>query len=133
MIEDRAPRTANRTVADNWNNSFAGARGPIIIDDFELLQWSAPSERNPRVTMISGSAIYDVGPMTIDVTGYTEIKSHSATTGGKGAFVSAIAGPLLAFAAAAVVAITIWILPVPDRPIFATGPLAGHSLLHFPR
>ena len=132
MIEDRALRTVSRTVADNRNNSIAGPRGPVIIDDFQLLQRSADRVRNPRVTVISGSAIH-AEPVTIDVTDYAEIKSHAPTTDRTDTFLSAIAGPLLAFTAAAVVAVTVWILPAPDRPIFAAGPLAGHSLLHFPR
>lgn len=133
MIEDRALKTVSRTVADNRNNSIAGPRGPVIIDDFQLFQRSADRVRNPRVTVISGSAIHAAEPVTIDVTDYAEIKPHSPTTDRTDTFLSAIAGPLLAFTAAAVVAITVWMLPAPDRPIFAAGPLAGHSLLHFPR
>jgi hypothetical protein len=133
MIEDRALRTVSRTVVDNRNNSIAGSCGLVVIDDFQLFQRSADRVRNPRVTMISGLAIHAAEPVTIDVTDYAEIKSHSPTPDRTDSFLSAIAGPLLAFTAAAVVAITVWILPAPDRPIFAAGPLSGHSLLHFPR
>jgi hypothetical protein len=133
MIEDRALRTARRTVADYRNNSIAGPRGPIVIDDFQPLERFTRGEHNQRVTVVSGSAVYDTAPVMIDVTDYTEIESDSASIGRTDRFLRSVAGPLLTFAAAAVVAITISILPAPDRPTFPDGPLAGHSLLHFPR
>jgi hypothetical protein len=132
MIEDRTLRTASRTVADDRNNFIVGPRGPTM-DNFQLLDRFACRERNPRVTVVSGSAAYDAEPVTIDVTDYVEIKSHSATIGRTARFLCSVAGPLLAFVAAAVVAITVSILPAPDLPAPLAGPLSGHSLLHFPR
>lgn len=132
MIDDRTLRTASRTVADDRDNFIVGPRGPTI-DDFQLLDRFAGRERNPRVTVVSGSAAHDAEPVTIDVTDYVEIKSHSATIGSTDRFLRRVAGPLLAFAAAAVVAITVSILPAPDLPAPLAGALSGHSLLHFPR
>ena len=132
MIEDRTLRTASRTVADDRNNFIVGPRGPTM-DNFQLLDRFACRERNPRVTVVSGSAAYDAEPVTIDVTDYVEIKSHSATIGRTDRFLRSVAGPLLAFAAAAVVAITVSLLLMPDLPAPLAGPLSGHSLLHFPR
>lgn len=133
MIDVRALGTVSRMVADDRNNLIVGPHGPVMTDDFQLLRRSAHRERNPRVTVISGSAVYDAEALTIDVTDYAEIEAHSPATDRTGAFLRAIAGPLLTVSAAAVVAIAVWFLPAPDRPIFAAGPLAGHSLLHFPR
>ena len=72
MIEDRTLRTASRTVADDRNNFIVGPRGPTM-DDFQLLDRFACRERNPRVTVVSGSAAYDAEPVTIDVTDYERL------------------------------------------------------------
>jgi hypothetical protein len=49
------------------------------------------------------------------------------------AFLRAAVGDGIVLAAAAAVAITLLVLPAPDRPAPIAGPLTGHSLLHFPR
>jgi hypothetical protein len=133
MIEHRTLRTANRTVAGNENNLIIAPRGPILTDDFELLQRPGRRERSPRVTVISGTAAYGAEPVTIDVTDYAEIKDPAQTAKRTDPFLRSAAGPLLGFAAAAVVAITVSLTPASDRPVSLTGPLSGHSILHFPR
>jgi hypothetical protein len=118
MIEHRTLRTASGIAADHHSN---------------LIMGPAYRDRDPRVTVVSGSALYNAEPMTIDVTDYAEIKSPSAPVGKTGPFLRSAVGPLLAFAAAALLAITVSLTPAPDRSIFPDGPLAGQSLLHFPR
>jgi hypothetical protein len=132
MIEHRTLRTANRTVADDQDNLIVGPRGPLI-DDFELLQRPARRERSPRVTVVSGSAAYEAEPATIEVTDYAEIKAPAQTAKRTNSFLRSAAGPLLAFAAAAVVAITVSLTPASHGPVSLAGPLSGHSILHFPR
>ena len=48
-------------------------------------------------------------------------------------FLRSLVGPLVVFAAAAVVAITFSLAPASDGPAPIAGPLSGHSILHFPR
>jgi hypothetical protein len=133
MIEHRTVGTAARMAADRQNSFIVGPRGPVLIDGFEHLDGPARRERSPRLTVVSGSADYNARPMTIDVTDYREIKAPAQTAKRTDPFVGSVVGPLLAFAAAAVVAITFSLTPAPERPAFPTGPLSGHSLLHFPR
>lgn len=104
-----------------------------LSDDFQLLERFADRERNPRRTVISGSADYGARPVTIDLTDYVEIKAPPQTAKRANPFLHAAVGPLIAFAAAAVVAATLSVLPAPDRPALVAGPLSGHSILHFPR
>lgn len=133
MIEYRTLRTASRSAADHHCNLILGPRGPLWMNDFEVPQGSATPERRPRVTVISGSGPYDDEPTTIDVGDYTEIKAPAATVRKTDPFLSAVAGPTLVFVAALLVAIMISLMPASDSPIFLDGPLAGQSLLHFPR
>ena len=133
MIEHRTVGTASGTVADNKDSFVIGPRTPILIGAFEPLERPARGGRSPRLAVISGSAAYNAPPMTIDVTDYREIKAPAQTAKRTDPFVGSVVGPLLAFAAAAVVAITFSLAPAPERPAFPTGPLSGHSLLHFQR
>jgi hypothetical protein len=49
-------------------------------------------------------------------------------------FLSAAAGPLGVLAAVVMVTSTILVVPPADRPALVdSGPISGHSLLHFPR
>ena len=71
--------------------------------------------------------------MIIDVTDYREIKAPAQTAKRTDRHLRSVVGPLVVFAAAAVIAITFSLTPAPERPAFPTGPLSGHSLLHFQR
>ena len=62
MIERRTPRTASRTVADPQNKLIVGARGPVLMDDLQLLERQVQRVRKPRVTVLSGSAGYGAPP-----------------------------------------------------------------------
>jgi hypothetical protein len=65
--------------------------------------------------------------------GTPEASAHPQIGEKTEAFLRSVAGPLFVLATAAVVAITLSVLPAPDRPAPIVGPLSGHSLLHFPR
>jgi hypothetical protein len=133
MIEHRTFGTASGTVADNKDSFVIGPRAPILIDAFEPLERPARGGRSPRLAVISGSAAYKAPPMTIDVTDYREIKAPARTAKRTNPFPRSAVGSLIVFAAAAVVAITLSVLPAADRPALVAGPLTGHSILHFPR
>jgi hypothetical protein len=132
MIERRTLRTASRTVADPQNKLIVRPRGPVLMNDLQLLERQAHRVRKPRITVISGSAGYDAPTPTIDVTDYSEIEAP-AQTAKRTDRLRSVVGPLVVFAAAAVVAITFSLTPASDGPAPVAGPLSGHSILHFPR
>ena len=133
MIDDRTLKTASRRAADSGDSFVIGPRAPILIDGFELRAGSQRRERGPRLTAVSGADYNAPPPMTIDVTDYREIQAPAQPAKRTDPFLRTVVGPLLAFAAAAVVAITFSLMPAPDGPAFPAGPLSGHSILHFPR
>lgn len=134
MIDDRTFETASRRAADSKDSFVIGPRAPILIDGFELRAGSQRRERKSRLTVVREAADYNAPPpMTIDVTDYREIQAPAQPAKRTDPFLRSAVGPLLAFAAAAVVAITFSLMPAPDGPAFPAGPLSGHSILHFPR
>lgn len=133
MIERRTLRTASPTVPDPQNKLIVGPRGPVPMDDLQLLERQAPRVRNPRITVLSGSAGYGAPTTTIDVTDYREIKAPAQTAKRTDRPLRSVVGPLVVFAAAAVVAITFSLTPASDGPAPVAGPLSGYSILHFPR
>jgi hypothetical protein len=130
MTEHCTLGTAARTAADRENSFFVGPSGPVLIDGFERLDGPARRERSLRLTVVSGSADYNARPMTIDAADYKEIKASAQTAHHP---LRSVVGPLVVFAAAAVVAITFSLTPASDGPAPVAGPLSGHSILHFPR
>jgi hypothetical protein len=106
MIEHRTVRTASRTRADPRNKLTVGPRGPVLMNDFQLLERQADRVRKPRITVIGGSAGYDAPTTTIDVTDYSEIKAPAQTAKRTDRHLRSVVGPLVVFAAAAVVAIS---------------------------
>jgi hypothetical protein len=133
MIEHRAIKTVSRTVADRPNKLIVEPRGPVLMGDFQLLKGQAHRVRKPRITVLSGSDGYDAPTTTINVTDYREIKASAQTAKRTDRSRFSAAGALVAFAAAAVVAITFSLTPASDGPAPVAGPLSGHSILHFPR
>jgi hypothetical protein len=133
MIEHRAIKTVSRTVADRPNQLIVEPRGPVLMGDFQLLKGQAHRVRKPRITVLSGSDGYDAPTTTINVTDYREIKASAQTAKRTDRSRFSAAGALVAFAAAAVVAITFSLTPASDGPVPVAGPLSGHSILHFPR
>jgi hypothetical protein len=123
----------SRTIADPRSKLIVEPRGRVLMDDLQLLERQAPRVRKPRITVLSGSAGYDAPTTTIDVTDYREIKAVAQTAKRTDRSQFSAAGALVAFAAAAVVAITLSLTPASDGPAPVDGPLSGHSILHFPR
>src|ERR1700719_4244299 len=106
MIERRTLRTASRTVADPQNKLIVGPRGPVLMDDLQLLGRQAHRVCKPRITVLSGSGGYDAPIATIDVTDYSEIKASAQTAKRTHRALSSIVGLWVVFAAATVIAIT---------------------------
>ena len=123
----------SRTIADPRIKLIVGPRGRVLMDDLQFLERQAPRVRKPRITVLSGSAGYDAPTTTIDVTDYREIKAVAQTARRTDRSRFSAACALVAFAAAAVVAITLSLTPASDGPAPVAGPLSGHSMLHFPR
>jgi hypothetical protein len=123
----------SRTIADPRSKLIVGPRGRVLMDDLQFLERQAPRVRKPRITVLSGSAGYDAPTTTIDVTDYREIKAVAQTARRTDRSRFSAACALVAFAAAAVVAITLSLTPASDGPAPVAGPLSGHSILHFPR
>jgi NAD(P)-dependent dehydrogenase (short-subunit alcohol dehydrogenase family) len=126
MIEHRTLSIASRAVADPANQLIVEPGGSALMDDLQLLEWQAQRVRKPRITVLSGSAGYDARTTTIDVTDYSEIKAFVRS-------LRSVVGSLVVFVAAAVLAITLSLMPASDGPGRVAGPLSGHSILHFPR
>ena len=135
MIERRTLRTASQTVADPQNKLIVGPRGPLLMDDLQLLERQAHRVRKPRITVLSGSAGYGAPTTTIDVTDYSEIKASAQTAKRTHRALSSIVGLWVVFTAATVIAIklSLSLAPASDGPAPVDGPLSGHSILHFPR
>jgi hypothetical protein len=122
----------SRTIADPRSKLIVGPRGRVLMDDLQFLERQAPRVRKPRITVLSGSAGYDAPTTTIDVTDYREIKAPAQTAKRTDRSLSSAAA-LVAFATAAVIAITLSLAPGSDGPAPVDGPLSGRSILHFPR
>ena len=70
-------------VADNQNSLTAGPRGPVLMQDFHLIEklTSFNRERIPeRVVHAKSSGAYGVFRVTKDMTPYTAAKFLSAVT-----------------------------------------------------
>ena len=133
MTEHPILSTGSRMAPDRRNKLMGSARELVLMDDFQLPGNQARRLRKPRITVISGSASYDAPTTTIDVTDYREIKAPVQTAKRTDHSLRFIVGPLVVFAAAAVVAITLSLAPASDGPAPIAGPLSGHSILHDPR
>ncbi len=73
--------SAGIPVADNQNSLTAGARGPLLVQDWQLFEKHAHfnRERIPeRVVHAKGSAAYGTFTVTKDITKYTKAKLFSA-------------------------------------------------------
>jgi catalase len=120
-------------VADNQNRLAAWPRDLVLTQDFHPAEKLAcqNGERNPKHA--KGSAASANLTATDNVSRHRTFKSRTQIGKKTEAFLRAAVGPSFVVAAAAVVAITLSLVPAPDRPVFLAGPLSGHSLLHFPR
>jgi catalase len=69
--------TAGAPIADNQNSLSAGPRGPLLMQDWQLLEKLAHQNREripERVVHAKGSAAYGTLTITNDVTRYTKAK-----------------------------------------------------------
>jgi catalase len=72
--------TAGAPVADNQNSLSAGLRGPLLMQDYQLIEKLAHQNREripERVVHAKGSAAYGTFTVTQDVTAYTKAKLFS--------------------------------------------------------
>ncbi len=81
MTEDKTLTTASGIpVADNQNSLTAGERGPILMQDFYLMEKLAHfnRERIPeRVVRAKGAAAFGTFTVTHDITRYTKAQLFS--------------------------------------------------------
>ncbi len=73
----RLTTTAGNPVADNQNSISAGARGPLLLQDYQLIEKLAHQNREripERVVHAKGSGAYGTLTITNDVTKYTRAK-----------------------------------------------------------
>ena len=68
------------SVADNQNSVTAGPRGPVLMQDFHLLEKLAHQNREripERTVHAKGSGAYGTLTVTNDITKYTKVKALS--------------------------------------------------------
>lgn len=69
--------TAGVPIADNQNSLSAGPRGPLLLQDYELLEKLAHQNREripERVVHAKGSGAYGTFTATNNITKYTKAK-----------------------------------------------------------
>ncbi len=72
--------TAGAPIADNQNSLSAGPRGPLLLQDYQLLEKLAHQNREripERVVHAKGSGAYGTFTVTNDITKYTKAKLFS--------------------------------------------------------
>src|SRR5580698_8866816 len=72
--------TAGAPIADNQNSVTAGPRGPVLMQDFHLLEKLAHQNREripERTVHAKGSAAYGTLTVTKDIAKYTKVKALS--------------------------------------------------------
>lgn len=72
--------TAGSPVADNQNSLSAGSRGPLLMQDYQLIEKLAHQNREripERVVHAKGSGAYGTLKITHDITKYTKAKIFS--------------------------------------------------------
>jgi catalase len=81
MTEGKQLTTAQgNPIGDNQNSLTAGPRGPLLMQDYQLLEKMATfnRERVPeRVVHANGSGAYGIFTVTNDITKYTKAKIFS--------------------------------------------------------
>src|SRR6201995_1240232 len=76
-MNEHLTTTAGAPVADNQNSLTAGSRGPVLIQDYQLIEKLAHQNREripERVVHAKGSAAYGTLTITQDITRYTRAK-----------------------------------------------------------
>src|SRR3546814_15484266 len=76
--------TAGAPVADNQNSITAGPRGPVLMQDYQLLEKLAHQNREripERVVHAKGWGAFGTLTVTHDISRYTRAKLFGAETG----------------------------------------------------
>ena len=76
----RLTTTAGAPVADNQNSLTAGPLGPLLVQDYQLIEKLAHQNREripERVVHAKGSGAYGTFTVTKDITRYTKAKIFS--------------------------------------------------------
>ncbi|HSR08353.1 MAG TPA: catalase [Bryobacteraceae bacterium] len=79
-MSDRQTTTAGAPVADNQNTLTAGPRGPVLLEDYELLEKLAHQNREripERVVHAKGWGAFGTLTITHDISKYTRAKIFS--------------------------------------------------------
>jgi catalase len=79
-MNDRMTTTAGAPVADNQNSLTAGPRGPVLLEDYQLLEKLAHQNREripERVVHAKGWGAFGTLTVTHDITRYTRAKVFS--------------------------------------------------------
>src|SRR6266849_269623 len=69
--------SAGAPVVDNQNSVTAGARGPVLLQDYQLIEKLAHQNREripERVVHAKGSGAFGTFTVTRDITGYSRAK-----------------------------------------------------------
>ena len=77
MSKKTLTTTAGNPIADNQNSVTAGGRGPVLIQDYELIEKLAHQNREripERVVHAKGWGAHGIFTVTHDVTAYTKAK-----------------------------------------------------------
>jgi len=80
-MSERLTTTAGAPIADNQNSLTAGERGPILLQDYQLLEKLAHQNREripERVVHAKGWGAFGTLTVTHDITRYTRAKLFSA-------------------------------------------------------
>ena len=80
MDPKRLTTTAGAPIADNQNSITAGPRGPVLIQDYQLLEKLAHQNREripERVVHAKGWGAFGTLTVTHDITGYTKARVFS--------------------------------------------------------
>ncbi|WP_343699275.1 catalase [Caulobacter sp.] len=78
MTKTTLTTTAGAPIADNQNSQSAGPRGPLLMQDYQLLEKLAHQNREripERVVHAKGSAAYGTLKITHDISAYTKAKA----------------------------------------------------------
>jgi len=81
MSQDRLTTTAGAPVADNQNSLSAGPRGPLLLQDYQLLEKLAHQNREripERTVHAKGWGAHGTFTVTHDISKYTKAKIFSA-------------------------------------------------------
>ena len=80
MTKTTMTTTAGAPIADNQNSLSAGSRGPLLLQDYQLIEKLAHQNREripERVVHAKGSAAYGALTITNDITRYSKAKVFS--------------------------------------------------------